>query len=245
MRISVVIPMYNEEKGIEQSLRTLHAALEKELAPSDFEILAVNDGSTDRTGALVSALCGELSCLRLVELSKNSGKGGALKEGMTKARGAFVLFTDSDLAYGTKNVLSFLSAFEEGKGQAILGSRALAQKGYTGYSFLRKALSKGYLQLIKLVAGFSYSDSQCGIKGFERSLAHALFSELETAGFAFDLEILLALKDQQATVFEMPVRIINHGTSSVHPVRDSIRMFRDLLTIKKRRKERLKRSKSN
>ena len=56
MRISVVIPMYNEEKGIEQSLRTLHAALEKELAPSDFEILAVNDGSTDRTGALVGAL---------------------------------------------------------------------------------------------------------------------------------------------------------------------------------------------
>ena len=242
MRISVVIPMYNEEQGIEQSLTTLHEALLKALDPADFEIVAVNDGSRDRTGALVAALCEKLPRLRLIDLPQNQGKGGALKAGMTAALGNFVLFTDSDLAYGTENVLSFLAAFEQGRGEAILGSRAIAKKGYAGYSLTRKILSRGYLLLIKLVAGFSYSDSQCGIKGFERSLAHRLFGELETSGFAFDLEILLSLKDQKATVYEMPVHVIHHGSSSVHLVRDSLRMFKDLLAIKKRRKERSKKS---
>lgn len=245
MRISVVIPMYNEERGIEKSLITLHGALSAAMAPDDFEIVAVNDGSTDTTGPLVKSLLEALPRLRLLELEANKGKGGALKAGMTAARGSFVLFTDSDLAYGCDAIISFLDAYEQGRGKAILGSRALAENGYLGYSFLRKVLSKGYLQLIKLVAGFDYSDSQCGIKGFERSVAHTLFGDLETTGFAFDLEILLRLKDLKVPVCQLPVRIINHGTSSVHPVKDSFRMLDDLLAIKKRRRQQKKSTKNN
>ena len=245
MRISIVIPMYNEEKGIKESLLTLHNAMSSALPQDEFEIVAVNDGSSDNTAGIVFTLLDRLPGLRLVDLPANQGKGGALKAGMTAACGSFVLFTDSDLAYGCDAILSFLNAFEEGRGKAILGSRALSKNGYKGYSFSRKVLSKGYLWLIKLVAGFDYSDSQCGIKGFERSLARRLFEDLETTGFAFDLEILLRLKDLKVPVCQMPVRIINHGTSSVHPIKDSFKMFGDLLAIKKRRRKKKRAQKNN
>ena len=242
MKFSLCIPMYNESARIESSLRTLHAALTKAMPREEFEILASNDGSTDATPAIVSALERELPRLRLVGLEKNQGKGGAVKEGMLEAKGDFVLFTDSDLAYGTEQILFFLAAFEQGKGDAILGSRALSPEGYAGYTPLRRILSKGYLTLIKLMAGFSYTDSQCGIKGFENALAKELFAPLETLGFAFDLEILLRLKESGRTVFQLPVTVINHGSSTVHPVRDALRMFRDLLKIKKAAQARKKQS---
>ena len=120
MRLTVIIPMYNESARIEQSLRTLHAALSSALDAADFEILAANDGSTDETPAIVSALEQELPGLRLLNLDRNQGKGGAVQRGMLEAKGAFVLFTDSDLAYGTDQILLFLEAFEQGKGKAIL-----------------------------------------------------------------------------------------------------------------------------
>ena len=121
-----------------------------------------------------------------------------------------------------------------------MGSRALCPEGYAGYTPLRRFLSKGYLWLIKTVAGFSYTDSQCGIKGFENALAKKLFTPLETLGFAFDLEILLRLKEEGQPVLQLPVAVINHGSSTVHPVRDALRMLRDLLKIKRSAKVRQK-----
>lgn len=244
MRLTVVIPMYNEEARIKESLTILHSALSSALPQEEFEIIAANDGSTDGTADIVRALTQTLPRLRLADLEQNKGKGGAVKAGMLLAKGDFVLFTDSDLAYGTDHILSFLAAFEEGKGQAVLGSRALCPAGYAGYTPLRRILSKGYLTLIKLVAGFSFTDSQCGIKGFENRLAKRLFAPLETYGFAFDLEILLRLKEEGVPVLQMPVAVINHGSSTVHPARDALRMLRDLLRIKKAAKARKRQTKS-
>lgn len=244
MRLSVVIPMYNEEARIGQSLATLHRVLEDALGQDGFEIIASNDGSTDDTEQTVRRLTQTLPRLRLVCLERNQGKGGAVRRGMLEAKGAFVLFTDSDLAYGTDHILSFLEAFEQGRGKAILGSRAICPEGYAGYTPLRRFLSKGYLVLIKTVAGFSFTDSQCGIKGFENALAKELFAPLETLGFAFDLEILLRLKESGKAVLQLPVAVINHGASTVHPVRDALRMFRDLLRIKKSARRRKKAARS-
>ncbi|MBP3320894.1 MAG: glycosyltransferase [Clostridia bacterium] len=243
MRLTVIIPMYNESARIKSSLTTLHSALEAAMPLEEFEILASNDGSTDQTPQIVSALEKELPRLRLLSLKQNEGKGGAVRLGMLEAKGDFVLFTDSDLAYGTDHILAFLSAFEKGRGKAILGSRAICPEGYAGYTPLRRFLSKGYLFLIKTMAGFPYSDSQCGIKGFENSLAKELFDPLETRGFAFDLEILLQLHQKGVSVCQLPVAVINHGTSTVHPVRDALRMFRDLLKIKHSARARQKKEK--
>ena len=237
MRLTVVIPMYNEEKVISDNLQTLLLCLGGRLAPDDFEVIAVNDGSTDRTEELVRALLPAHPNLRLISYPQNRGKGYALKQGVAEAIGDFVLFTDSDLAYGAPVILSFLNAFEEGKGEMILGSRPLCKDGYSGYTLLRRAASKCYLRIVRFFSGFSFSDSQCGIKGFARELARELFSSLETDGFAFDLEILLAASDRKTPYFELPVRILNHSSSTVHPFADAFRMLKDLSKIKKRRKK--------
>ncbi len=239
MRLSVIIPMYNEEKIIKETLEELSAALcERFPDPTEYEIIAVNDGSTDRTAEIVSALTGILPSLKLISYQPNRGKGGAVREGMLQAQGNFTLFTDSDLAYGCAPIFTFLEQFEKGKGDLILGSRALHPDGYRGYTVLRKILSKGYLLIVRKAAGFSYTDSQCGIKGFSKVLAFQLFEELQTPGFAFDLEILLSAKDRGARVCEVPVKIVSHGSSTVHPLKDALKMLSDLRKIKKRRKKR-------
>ena len=238
IRLSVVLPMYNEEKTIENNILTLNTALRSKLQ-NEYESIAVNDGSRDRTLEIVASLEKRLPALRLFSYEKNKGKGGALKEGMTRAEGSFVLFTDSDLAYGTDQILHFLEIFESDPSvDILLGSRAIAKDGYKGYSPLRVFMSKCYLWIVSLYAGFSHSDSQCGIKGFKKEMAHRLFGALETMGFAFDLEILLSAKDHGAKIIEVPVKIINHNVlaSSVSPVKDALKMLKDLHKIKKRRK---------
>lgn len=241
MRLSVVIPMYNEEKIIKRSLTELSAALSGKFhCPDDYEILAVSDGSTDRTVEIVEELVGVLPSLRLISYRPNRGKGGAVKEGIKHAKGNFVLFTDSDLAYGCAPIFTFLEEFENGGGTVILGSRALHSEGYEGYTALRKFMSKTYLLIIRKAAGFSFTDSQCGIKGFSGTIAKELFKNLSTLGFAFDLEILLAAKDRGAKICELPVKIVNHSASTVHPVKDALKMLDDLHKIKKRRKKQQK-----
>lgn len=233
IRLSVVLPIYNEEKTLSATLHTLQKALEERIS-GEWEIVAVNDGSSDDSLLILQRCASEISSLKVISYEKNRGKGGALKEGMCRAEGQFVLFTDCDLAYGVEQIFLFLSAFETDGTQLIVGSRSLADDGYNGYSALRRMMSKIYFRVVKIVAGIPFSDSQCGIKGFERNCAFRLFSELNTYGFAFDLEILLKATSFQLSYKEMPVKVLHHGKSSVHPIRDAFLMLRDLRKIKKR-----------
>ena len=99
---------------------------------------------------------------------------------------------------------------------------------------MRKLASAVYFGVLKTIGGFHLSDSQCGFKSFRGHVALQIFGECQTNGFAFDFEVLLLAEKLGASIAEMPVTIINHRASTVHVVRDSIRMVRDLLRIKKR-----------
>ena len=145
-----------------------------------------------------------------------------------------MLYTDCDLAYGADIIKSFADAFENRSVDAVIGSRRLDPEGYKEYTFLRKLMSGCYLMILKIFAGFSYSDSQCGIKAFRGEYARKIFADLETPGFAFDLEALLLADKMKLKIKEIPVKIINHRESKVSPVRDTLRMLRDLRKIKKR-----------
>ena len=112
-----------------------------------------------------------------------------------------------------------------------------SKDGYDGYTFLRKLASKTYIKVIALAAGFKLTDSQCGIKGFRSSVAKKIFSNCEVDRFAFDLEVIMIATKLGATIAEMPVKIINHRESTVHVFRDSIKMLRDVHTMKKRIKK--------
>jgi dolichyl-phosphate beta-glucosyltransferase len=97
--------------------------------------------------------------------------------------------------------------------------------------------SKAYIKVIAVAAGFKLTDSQCGIKGFRADIAKKIFSNCEVDRFAFDLEVIMIATKLGAQIKEMPVKIINHRESTVHVLRDSVKMLRDVYRMKKRIKK--------
>jgi dolichyl-phosphate beta-glucosyltransferase len=236
MKISLCIPMYNEAKIAADTARTLWDAMAENRRRYgwDFEILFADDGSLDDCGDRVCAVAAEgKDEIRVVGYEKNRGKGGAVREAVLASDGDIVIYTDCDLAYGTDVIAEAVLRYEDGV-DAVIGSRRLDGGGYEGYTPLRKLASAVYFGVLKTIGGFHLSDSQCGFKSFRGHVARQIFGKCQTNGFAFDFEVLLLAEKLGASIAEMPVTIINHRASTVHVVRDSIRMVRDLLRIKKR-----------
>ena len=236
MLLSVVIPMYNESKNVRRAINELTEAMRG--FGEDFEILFSDDGSTDGCAGIVSEHTQSHPEIRLLCHPENRGKGAAVREGMLSARGEYIVFTDCDLAYGTKSVTDIFAALRLGENDIVIGSRTLTTDGYGGYSELRKFISKNYLTLIKTVSGFSHTDSQCGIKGFTSEAAKRIFSLCRTDGFAFDLEALMLAEKLGYKVGEIPVCVLTHAqhTSKVKLIPDALSMLADIRKIKKRLK---------
>lgn len=233
MKISLIIPMYNEKAIIADAAKTLSEYMSKTF--EDYEVIFSDDGSTDGCGDIVREL--SLPCVRVEGYGQNRGKGSAVRHGVMAADGDIIMFTDADLAYGTdviKSVYDFyLEESKKGELHAIIGSRNLSKDGYSEYTFVRKLASKIYIKVLCLVGGFKLSDSQCGCKAFRGDAAHEIFRRCTVDGFAFDFEAILWADKLGYTVKEIPVKIINHRESKVRVLRDSIKMLRDLRRIKK------------
>lgn len=235
MKVSIVIPAYNEEAVIEKNMSELKSWCKNNLA--SYEIVIVSDGSRDSTHDIVR---NKLTDENVIDAGyeNNLGKGGALKAGVFAASGDIIITTDCDLAYGTDVILKALNVMKENSScDLLIGSRSKAENGFDGYPFVRKAASKAYFKLLSVYAGIKVSDSQCGFKCYRTDAAKKLFSKLQTMGFAFDLEILMRAENERFTIKELPVRIKNHSDSKVSVLRDSLKMLRDLRKIKKSCKE--------
>lgn len=229
MRLSLVIPAYNERSIVADTLRTAMARL-AQIDP-EYELILVDDGSTDGMADLVRPLVDKH--LRLERYTPNRGKGAAVRQGMLAARGDYIFCTDADLAYGLDPISPMLRTMEEAGCDLCIGSRRLGGEGYRDYPPLRLLASKGFNLVVRVLSGLPY-DTQCGIKGYTRAAAQRLFSQCETDGFAFDFEVLLRARKAHMTVEQSAVRIVNHRDSKVNLLRDSARMFRDLLRIRAR-----------
>lgn len=241
MKLSVVIPVFNEASIIESAARALNEALARRFADGEYEIIFSDDGSTDGCADIVR---GQKS-VRTTGYSQNRGKGAAVRCGVGAACGDIIIFTDCDLAYGTDIIIRIYDILESknAENSAVIGSRRLGDDGYEGYTFLRKLMSNVFHRIVRLRAGFSYSDSQCGIKGFTADAAHGIFTRLSTERFAFDIEVLLIADRLGVHVEEIPAKIINHRDSKVRPFHDSIAMLKQLDKIKKNEKVAAKRDK--
>lgn len=227
MKLSLVIPAYNEKAIIADTVKTVMERLAR--IDPDYELVVVDDGSTDGMAALLRPLEG--AHLRLEGYSPNRGKGAAVRVGMLAAEGDYVFCTDADLAYGLENIPSMLDKLEETGCDLVIGSRRLNPEGYKDYPPLRLLTSKCFGLLVRVLSGLPY-DTQCGIKGYTRAAAQTLFSQCSTDGFAFDFEVLLRARKAGLDIEQEGVSIVNHRDSKVNLLRDSARMFRDLLRIK-------------
>lgn len=236
MKLSVIIPAYNEEAILTATADTLSAALDamqQRGVINAYELIFVSDGSTDRTAALLSAAEAQYPCLRACSYAENRGKGYAVRTGILASDGDIVLYTDCDLAYGTDVIEAAVKQLQQTGADVLLGSRALHPEGYAGYTPLRKLASILYLRILAIAAGFRLSDSQAGFKALRGNIGREIFSRCEIDRFAFDLEMLMRAQKAGYSVTELPIKIVNHRESSIHLVRDSIRMLKDIMRIKK------------
>lgn len=241
MKISLIIPMYNESSIIADTAKTVFEYMSANF--EDYEVIFVDDGSKDNSAEVANSLA--LPNVRVSGYGGNKGKGAAVRHGMLEASGDVIMFTDADLAYGTdviKRVYDIFSGDESIK--IVTGSRNLSADGYEGYTALRKLMSKVYIKVLCIVGGFKLSDSQCGCKAFCSSAAKDIFSRCEVNGFAFDFEAILWAGKLGYPITEMPVKIINHRESKVNVIKDTIKMLRDLRRIKKSVKAKAKSEKS-
>ncbi len=237
MKISLCIPMYNEEAIVSETAEMLSSYMKKSFV-SDYEILLINDGSSDKTESLSKECAEKYKEIKLISYTPNRGKGYAVREGIKAAEGEVVMFTDCDLAYGTEVIGEFYEALEKDPAcDVVVGSRKIHPRGYEGYSFIRKLASKTYRLVLRLFFGLALSDSQCGCKAFRKRAADGIFPHCKIDRFAFDYEAILVGKKAGARFCEIPVCIVNHRKSSIHLFRDTARMLRDLFKMKKRIKK--------
>ena len=228
--------MYNESSIIKDTAKTLHEYMSANF--EDYEIIFSDDGSKDGCGDMVREM--NLPCVRVVGYEQNMGKGYAVRTAVLAAKGDYVMFTDADLAYGTDVIKEVYETFlANPDADMVIGSRTLHKEGYEGYTAIRKLVSKTYIKVLCIIGGFKLSDSQCGCKAFTEKAAGKIFPRCEINRFAFDFECILWAVKFSMRIVEMPVKIINHRESKVSVLRDSFKMVRDILKMKKRIKNAL------
>ena len=239
MRLSVIIPMYNESSIIEDSVREFDGYLAAHY--DDYELIFADDGSTDGCGDAVKEYALTHPRVRIVGYEKNRGKGCAVRTGILSSTGDIVMFTDCDIAFGV-DVIGKMTEFFEKNPQydMVVGSRNISKDGYEGYTALRRVASKTYIKILGVIGGFSLSDSQCGVKGFKGDAGRKIFGLCETDGFAFDFEAIMTAGGLGYEIGELPVKVINHRESKVHVFSDAFGMIADVIRIRRRVKRKLK-----
>mgnify|MGYP000161339298 CR=1 FL=1 len=210
--ISVVIPAYNEELRIEPTLRSIRDYIDSQ-SVYDFEVIIVDDGSTDQT-LKVARLFEDTLPLRIESLEVNQGKGGAVRHGMLISKGDFVLFMDADNSTEISHLEEFIPYMEDFA--VVIGSRDLADSQVEKHQSWTKELS-GRLgnMLIQSLALRGIHDTQCGFKLFSREAVDIIFSRMSINRWGFDIEALVVADYHSLPIKELPVRWINDERSNV------------------------------
>ena len=228
-RLSVVLPAYNAEAEVADSVRRLGEALEEVVADGGLEIIVADDGSSDGTVAAAIA-----AGATVVELVQNQGKGGAVRAGMLAATGRSRIFTDVDLAYPPYQLLSMLETLEAGA-DIVVGSRRHrdTEAVYSGTK-LRELGSLGFNLFTHVVLLGQYRDTQSGIKGFRGRAADLIFAKTVVNGFAFDVEVLHLVERYRLGLREIPVVLDNVDETTVRFAADTVKMIREVFAVRRR-----------
>lgn len=235
LSLSVVIPAYNEEMRLPASLRAIRRFFEGTARP--YEVVVVDDGSQDRTGALAEEAATDWPQLRLVALPHNQGKGAAVQAGMLAATGRRRLFSDADLSTPIEELSKLEQALDSGAAIAI-GSRAVAESRVELHQPRhRELMGKTYNLLLRLMVLPGLRDTQCGFKLFSAEAAEVCFQELGCLGFGFDAEVLLRARMRGFQIAEVGVVWRNAAGTSVSSVADGGQMLVDLWQLRRRRRE--------
>jgi len=233
--LSVVIPVYNEEQRLGNTL----ARMAKYFGAQsyEYEILVVDDGSTDRT-VEVSENAGLGEKLRVLRHEANRGKGAAVRTGMAAVRGRFALFSDADLSTPIEEIEKFWPKMDAGF-DIVIGSRGMRESRIEVHqNIVRETMGRTFNLLVRLLVVPGIHDTQCGFKIFTDRAVRTIFPRCRLDGWAFDVELLAIALDEGFRIAEVPVRWINSPFTRVKAFSASTQMFFDLLRLRRRFKKR-------
>jgi len=230
LRLSVIIPAFNEARRIEHTLAVVRAALPA-LVPT-WEIRVVDDGSSDDTAARVERIAA-VDVGVVLQREPHRGKGAAVRAGMLAAQGDLRFMCDADLSMPLSELPRFLAAVPE-RADIAIGSREGSGAARIDEPAYRHYMGRMFNRIVQAGALAGIEDSQCGFKMFSRQAAELVFPLVTIDGWAFDVEALTVARRHGLRILDMPVEWHYGELSRVSVVGDSLRMLRDVLRIRLR-----------
>lgn len=228
MKLSIIIPAYNEEGRIKETLLKTAEYLSRQ--SFDWEILVINDGSKDGTAKIVEDLKSQINNLSLLDYKKNMGKGYAVRYGMLRAQGDYKLFMDADNSTKIDEIENFLPEFKKGFDVVIASRYVEGAKILKKQTFLRIILG-GVFNLFSKFVVHGFSDTQCGFKVFSKECADKIFKKCKINGWIFDLEVLSLAQEFGCKIKEVPVAWENNFASKLK-ITNSPWILLDLVRVK-------------
>ncbi|HEY4258078.1 MAG TPA: dolichyl-phosphate beta-glucosyltransferase [Candidatus Udaeobacter sp.] len=232
--LSIVIPCFNEEGRVSETLRVTLEYLAANAPES--ELIVVNDGSTDATGIIARKILSETNvATRLLENFPNRGKGAAVRSGLLAAREPIGLFSDADLSTPIEETPKLIQPIANGAVDIAFGSRAL-DRSLIGIHqpWRREQAGRVFNLLVRVATGLPFWDTQCGFKAFRLDVCRPILEEARINGFAFDVELLFLAHCAGLRIREIPVRWNHAEGSKVSFFKDSLRMLREVIALRAR-----------
>jgi glycosyltransferase involved in cell wall biosynthesis len=230
---SAVVPAFNEAHRIGDTLQqTLQHLLN--VSP-DSELIVINDGSTDATGSVAREVLARAQIqTRLLENFPNRGKGAAVRKGLLAATRPIGLFFDADLSTPLEEIPKIIELVARDEVDVSFGSRAL-DRGLIGthQSWRREQGGRVFNLIVRLATGLPFWDTQCGFKAFRLDVCRPILEAGRVNGFAFDVELLYRAYRTGLRLREVPVRWNHSEGSKIEFVRDSLRMFREVIAVRR------------
>lgn len=196
MQLSVIIPVYNEKATIEEIARRVKAA-----EPGDKEIIIVDDGSTDGTRDILKRLEGD--GVKVILHKKNTGKGGAIRTGLSAARGDIVMLQDADLEYDPKEIAALIRPIQDGMADAVYGSRFMGGRPQRVHMFWHQVGNRFLTFLFNIMYNCTLTDLETCYKAFKRDIIKDF--KIKSNGFTIEPELTAKILRKRARLYEVPI----------------------------------------
>ncbi|MFA4960912.1 MAG: glycosyltransferase [Candidatus Pacearchaeota archaeon] len=226
MDISIIVPCYNEKRVIKKNISSVYNYFKKNKTIKNFEIIIVDDGSTDNSYDIVRKLKRGKREIIQNEKRENLGKGYSVNQGVFMARFPYIIFFDADLATPLEETKNFL---EYKNFDIVIGTRKNHKAKRT---LIRKISGRIFSFFSNLILPLNVSDPQCGIKMFKKDIARKIFGKKIIDHFAFDSEILYIGRKLGFKIKEIPVKWKENDNSKVSLIKDGFNMLVDLIKVR-------------
>jgi dolichyl-phosphate beta-glucosyltransferase len=229
-RLSLILPAFNEAARLPGTIRRVEAYFGNRLAET--EVIVVDDGSTDGTGRGAEELSATRPWLRVLRQHANRGKGAAVRRGVQDARAEdLIAFLDADLTIPVELLHDLTTRVRQGGADIAIASR-FVRGSRNRRPLIRRAMGRGFRFFVKLLVPTGLEDTQCGGKVYRSDAARYLFARQRLDGFCFDAEVLFIARREGLRVVEVPFELVQERRTSLHLLKEGLRMLSDLVQIR-------------